>query len=387
MAKAVPDPGHVILFTHEGFSYESLRSLGTGPHGEDLVLARKRTAENILERVLLKCVALPPGEPSVDTQRTRARLEEEVRLATYLHHRCLVRVLGQQQTPEALYTLLEYVRGPTLDELVTLSLERGKPFSEAFTLYLGAELASALDHVHTREDEHGHRLGIVHRNLSTETIRLTGAGEVKLADFSLARSELPGRRASTLRKPRGPLFFSAPETILAGRADARSDLFALGLVLLEFATGRHLFDPAHKTYTELRSALAGAERRRVQRLVREALAAGHGDMAQQAIWGAATFTRTDVEQATASLSAPLKATLERLLRRNPEERFQEAQELEDTLREQLERLGAYAGSSAVAEIRQALAEAGQVLVSHELAPGLLAAGLVRSGSPQQPSTR
>lgn len=385
MAKPGTSPGPVILFTHEGISYEYLKSLGLGPHGESLLLARKRTSNNILEEVIVKCLGLTPGEPTEDQLRIRARLEEEARLSAYLQHPGLVRVLCHHEAKEALYTVLECVNDPTLDELVGLALERRKPFSEAFTLHVGVQVASALAYVHTREDEHGHPLGIVHRNLSSETVRFTWRGGVKLADFGLSRSQLPGRRATTVRRPRGPLFFTAPETLFEEKVDARSDLFALGLVLLEFATGRHLFDPAHKTPRELREALPAKERERVERAVNAAKQQGHPDTAEQALWGAATFTREDVEQAAASLSPVLGSILEQLLRKEPSERLQTAAELEEMLRVQLELVGPYDGRAAVAELRRALTEAGEALVAHELAPGLLSPS--PRHSPDQISTR
>jgi serine/threonine-protein kinase len=363
------EPG--ILFTHQGFSYEYREDLGQGPHGEALVLARKRTVDNILDEVLVKYLEFPPGEPSAQSLLVRARLEEEARLAEYLRHRALLRLLCVHETPEALYTVHEYFQGPTLDDLVTLALERGARFSEAFLLHVGAELASALDHVHTCQDEHGLGLGIVHRNISLPSIGFTWRGGVKLADFSLAYSKLPGRRATTRRRPRGPLFFSSPETLFAGEADARSDLFALGLVLLELATGRHLYDPAHKTVADMEVALTPLERKRVEREVRAALNAGYDDTTRQALRGAATFTPADVERAVDGLSSPLRALLERLLRREPAERFQTAAELEQALRERLAVVGPYGGAEAVAEVAKAITEVGKALVASKVNPGLL----------------
>jgi serine/threonine-protein kinase len=379
--------GPAILFTHRGISYEYRESLGTGPHGEALVLARKRTQDNILEEVIVKCGRLPPGEPSAQTLRLRARLEEEARLAEYLRHRALLRVLCVHETPEALYTVCECFQGPTLDDLVTLALERQEPFSEGFLLYVGAELASALDHVHTCQDEHGQGLGIVHRNISPPSIGFTGRGGVKLADFSLAYSNLPGRRETTQRRPRGPLFFTAPETLFLGRVDGRSDLFALGLVLLELATGRHLYDPAHKTAAELEAALTPLERKRVEREVRTALRAGYDDTTQQALWGAATFTREDVERAADGVPAPARSMVERLLRREPGERFQTAAELEQALRARLSVLGPYDGAAAVAEVQKAVTDVGKARVAEEVNPGLFSPRASRKRSSQRATTR
>jgi serine/threonine protein kinase len=387
MATAGSAAGPVILFTREGISYEYREGLGVGPHGESLLLARKRTRDNILEEVIVKCVGLPQGPPTAQVLMARARLEEEARLAAYLRHRALVRVLFQHETKEALYTVRERVHGPTLDELLLLALEREKPFSEAFILHVGAELASALNHVHTRADEHDQPLRIVHRNLSLSSIVFAWRSGVKLADFSLAYSQLSGRLATTARQLKGPLFFSAPETLLDGDVDARADLFALGLVLLELATGRHLYDPAHKTPDELEEALSKKERRHVERLMRGARRAGMDVTEAQALWGAATFTQADVERTATTLEAPLKALVGRLLQRAPEERFQTAQEVEDAFRARLAVVGPYDGAAALAEVEKAVADAGQALVAQELTAGLLSPPSSRGGSRGETTTR
>jgi eukaryotic-like serine/threonine-protein kinase len=371
MATADQGAERVILFTREGIAYEYLESLGVGPHGEALIRARQRTHDSRLEDVIVKHLPLPPGEPSAQTLRNRARLEEEAQLSGYLRHRALVRVLFKHTTADALYTVRELVTGPTLDELVTLALEREENFSEAFILHVGAELASALAHVHTREDEHGRPLGIVHRNITPSSIVLTWRGGVKLADFSLAYSNLSGRRMTTKHKPRGPLFFTAPETLFDGKVEARSDLFALGLVLLELATGRHLYDPPHKNPGDVAETLSAQERRRVERAVQAAKEAGHDATTRQALWGAAAFTQEDVARAADGLSAPLKALLDRLLRKAPGERLQTAAELEDALRARSAVVGPYDGAAAIAELRKAVTELGEALVADEVTPGLL----------------
>ncbi len=372
MATADGSAGPVILFTHQDIAYEYREHLGTGPYGEELVLARKRTADNILEEVLVKCLQFPSGTPSAQSLLIRARMEEEARLVEYLRHRALLRLLCVHETPEALYTVHEYFKGPTLDDLVTLALDQGKRLSEAFVLHVGAELASALHHVHTCQDEHGLSLGIVHRNISLPSIGFTGRGGVKLADFSLAYSKLPGRRETSRRTLRGSLFFSAPEALFAGAVDGRSDLFVLGLVLLELATARHLYDPAHKTLEQMQAALTPVERKRVEREVRVALSAGYEDSTQQALWGAATFTPEDMERAVDGLSLPLSALVKRLLRREPEERFQTAQELEQALRSRLAAVGPYGSLEAVAEVQEIINAVGKTPVAPKMKRRLLA---------------
>jgi eukaryotic-like serine/threonine-protein kinase len=387
MATASKPSGPVILFTHEGLAYEYREHLGVGPHGEALLLAYQRTADEVVGEVVLKCLGLPPGSPSAATQRGRARLEEEVRLARYLSHGALVRVLFQHETPEALYTAHERVPSPPLDALVALSLERKKAVSEAFLLHVGAELASALAHVHTRVDEQGQPLGIVHRNISPSTILFTWRGTVRLGDLSLAYSNLDGRWKSSVRRPRPPLFFSAPETLLRGQVDARSDLFALGLVLLELGTGRHLYDPPYKTLKAMEDSLPWLERRHVRREVRAAQRVDEEEMLEQAFWGAASFTPADVERMAAGLAAPLKSLLERLLQRDPAERFQTAAEVKEALRARLAVVGPYGAAEAVAEIDKMVIEVGEALVAEEVNPRLLPPALVGERASPQDTTR
>ncbi|HEX8698782.1 MAG TPA: protein kinase, partial [Myxococcaceae bacterium] len=254
----------VILFTHEGTDYEYISGQGLGPHGEVLLIARKRTATSVGEQVLLKSWNLEAAGMTGAARKVRARLEEETRLATYLHHPAILRVQGPYEARGVLYTAVEYAPGIALTDLITLAQERGQYPSEAFTLYLGAELASALHHAHTRVDERGMPLGIVHRNLNPETIRVTWEGTVKLGDFGLAHSLLPGRQATTLRAPRVPAFYTAPEVLLGSPMSVQADLFALGLVLLEVCTGRNPFDLPDKTPRDIEEGLP----RKVQRLAR-----------------------------------------------------------------------------------------------------------------------
>ncbi|HEX8703321.1 MAG TPA: protein kinase [Myxococcaceae bacterium] len=368
MSTVKPSSQPIILFTHEHISYELIQPLGLGPQGEALVLARKRTSRGIGELVLVKCLGKPgPGEaPSASSRHTRARLEEEVRLATYLDHPAIARVHGLHEAQGTLYAVVEHVPGVHLDDLLMLAQQRERYFSETFALYLGAGLASALHHAHTRRDEQGRPLGIVHRNLSTTSVGLTWSGEVRVADFGLAFSRLTGRQPTTARRPRLPVFFTAPEVLWGSAAEARSDLFSLGMVLLEFTTGRNLFDPPDKTPEQLSASLPAAEQARVSQVIRTLRRAGLDGSEEQAFWGAASFTPGDVARLTSRLAGPLKPILHRLLRRAPAERFQTAEELEKALRAGLREAGAYGAREALAEIDRALSDAGAALVEDEL---------------------
>ena len=80
---------------------------------------------------------------------------------------------------------------------------------------------------------------------------------MRLTDFGGALSRLMGRRAISLPRPQGEVLYAAPEMSLGEVADARADLFSLGLTLLEFATGRHLYDPGHLRIEDVERAAEG----------------------------------------------------------------------------------------------------------------------------------
>ena len=317
-----------ILFSAGQTAYEFMMELAAGHHGETVLLARKRTVEGPGGDVILKCVGLPEG-PGSPAEKTRARLEEEMRLATYLRHPGIARVHGLKRVEGTLYIIVECVDGNSLNTLSSVVPERITRFSDAFILYVGAEIAAALHHAHTRTDEHGKPLGIVHRAVDLERIWVTWSGQVKLTDFGLALSKLSGRIASTVRRPHGDAYYASPEALLGIPVDARSDLFQLGLALYELATGNHPLDPSDVLPDDVEEMLSAKRFAKVERAISEAKEAGLDDAAVEAlIFRAATYTPKDLEQFVEQLSTPLRAPLRKLLQRNPDERHQTAAELE-----------------------------------------------------------
>lgn len=359
--------GSVALFTNGDTSYEFFRDLGQGRVGERVLLAQTRTGQRLGPCVVLKCVPVPQVANLTEKyRRTRARLEEEVRLAQYLQHPRIARVHGLFEMEYGLCVAMENVEGLTLNTLLSVAQACGRYFSEAFILYVGAEVAAALDYAHTRTDDAGVPLRIVNRDVNPARIRMSPHGEVRLTDFGVALSHLAGRLATSLPRPQGEVLYAAPEMLLGEVVDARADLFSLGLTLLEFATGRHLYDPGHLRIEDVEARLSKEERE-------QALAASVASMvtelppfAEDAIWCAMAYRSEDVERAAEGLPVPLRDILHTLLRRNPAERFATAAEVETVMRARLAQLEAYTGEEAVREVQQALVEAGDRLRDFDL---------------------
>ncbi|WP_224247454.1 serine/threonine protein kinase [Hyalangium gracile] len=350
-------PQGVILFSQGDVSYELIRELEISHHGESTVLARQRTGRSIGAQVVIKRLPLTQ-EDAATREHIRARLEEEVRLATYLQHPNIARLRGRHETREELFVVMDFVEGWSLNTLLTTSMMRGVRFSEAFVLHVGAEVASALHHAHTRLDSQGHPLHILHRDINPLRIILGPLGEVTLTDFGLAHSRLPGRQPTSLPRPRGNVYFAAPEALLGGTLDARSDLFSLGLVLLELATWHHLYNLDSTDWDALPQALTPPVKEQVLGALLTAVEAKLPDEVDELILRAATYAPQELERVLQPLSEPLRGILWRLLQRAPTARLPTAAALEAELRACLAALSTgYGAAEAAAEVRHSLAVA------------------------------
>jgi len=358
-------PKGAILFSDDAFAYEFREDLGEAHHGLSLFVARRRAADgSILGKVLLKAVGPQTGTEGERVKRARAKLEEQVRLASYLKHPGILSVDGLHKAEGTWYVLTEHPKGPNLNELVTIVTDCRRWFSPQFALYVGAQVASALEHAHAATDERGRPLGIVHRAIDLEHVFMDANGVVQVSDFGLSFSGLPGRMASTTARPQVEVHSTSPEMLLTGRVDARSDLYALGLVMLELSTGKNLLDAPDGVPDAVKAKLSRRQRQRVNRAVERARLAGWGPGSESVIWRAATYTPEDVDAATADLPELLRVPLCRLLQREPTARYQSAGELAADLRRW--HGDAYGKRDAAAEVKRTVEDAGARFVRWQL---------------------
>jgi serine/threonine protein kinase len=389
MATAKPPfsiPG-VILFSQGDLSYEVdlshglVEDLAQSKLGERTVLAWERMGAKRLRSVIVRSVPPTSSRDQEELNRMRARLREEARLAAYLQHPRIARTWGPYESQGVLYVVSDTVEGTSLNTLINYAHMRNAPFSPAFCLYVGAEVASTLHYAHTCKDESGAPLGIVHRDVNPARIYLGTEGEIILADFARARSLLPGRVATTLPRPQGEVAYCSPESLLGEETDPRSDLFALGLVLLELASLRHLYSTGKARFEDLERALTPKVKEQVRDATMTAMEADLPEHAEDCILRAATFDPGDVEEITEPIAPPLRSVLRRLLQRKPEHRYPSAAELEAELRAGLATLGApYGAREALEEGRNSRDGASMnrrvigPTSEHELPPDMMTTG-------------
>jgi len=215
--------------------YELVERLGVGGMAETFAAIR-RGAGGFEQRVCLKRI-LPTFADDADFVEMFRR---EARMSALLHHGHIARVLDFGIADDAHYLTLELIEGTDLRTALRHLRRRGESLDPGLTSYLAHALASALDFAHTA-DENGVAAGIIHRDVSPSNVLLSNAGEIKLADFGIAKAtNLPGSIQSGALK--GKIPYMAPEYALGRECSARSDLFSLGVLLYECLAGHRPFD-------------------------------------------------------------------------------------------------------------------------------------------------
>ncbi|MEO3783358.1 Stk1 family PASTA domain-containing Ser/Thr kinase [Actinocorallia sp. B10E7] len=153
------------------------------------------------------------------------RFMGEAKAAAALSHPNVVAVYDQGTSGPHTYLTMEYLPGRTLRDLLD---ERGRlPVRDA--LDITAPVLAALGAAH--------RAGLIHRDVKPENVLLTTDGQVKVADFGLARAETDSRQTKT-GMIIGTVAYMAPEQVVTGQSDTRTDVYAAGILLFELLTGR-----------------------------------------------------------------------------------------------------------------------------------------------------
>src|SRR5215475_11955462 len=204
--------------------YEILSAVGAGGMGEVY-----RARDPRLNRVV--AIKILPEHLATDAER-RVRFEREAQSLAALSHPNIVTIHSVEQADGLLFLTMEYVEGKPLSEQITrggLTLNR--------LLALATQLADAVSAAHQK--------GITHRDLKPANVMVTDDGRVKVLDFGLARAEEPEPEPAdetrvALTKAGsilGTMPYMSPEQIEGKPLDPRADIFSLGVVLYEMATG------------------------------------------------------------------------------------------------------------------------------------------------------
>ena len=287
-------------------SYEILSPLGAGGMGEVYRARDTRLGRAVAVKVLPEAVASSPDR--------LARFEREARTVAGLNHPNIVTLYSVEDESGVRFLTMELVEGRTLDHLIAPG---GLPLPRV--LDLAVPLTSALAAAHER--------GVIHRDLKPGNVMVTHDGWVKVLDFGLAKmsqGDLGGEGATigaTAESPisgqgqvLGTVPYMAPEQVRGEAVDARSDLFSLGIILYELATGRRPFTgptPADVSSAILRDvpvpvlSLRGDVPRDLDRIITRCLEKNARDRIQTArdVYNELRYVQREAERAQ-GLAAP-----------------------------------------------------------------------------------
>jgi serine/threonine-protein kinase len=250
-----------------------------------------------------KAVAIKRILPSL-TQNPKfvSMFLDEAKLSLYLQHANIVQVFDIGCTDESYFLVMEFVNGCNLKALQERLKQRSRRMEIAHAVYLMLECCKGLNYAHNLENPETHEpLSIVHRDISPPNILLSKNGEVKLVDFGLAKanSQIESTDPGVVK---GKFSYLSPEAASGRQVDHRADIFAVGIILWEMFTGRRLFygDTDYQTVELVRQARIPS------------LAALNPQIEQE-----------------------LEAIVRKSLARDPDDRYQHADELGDSLAQYL----------------------------------------------------
>ena len=215
--------------------YTILGKLADGGMAE-IFLAIQHGAEGFEKQVVLKRILT---QYSADPQ-FRNMLLDEAHISMTLQHGSIVQVLDLGVAAGRYFLALELVDGWDLEKILQRAYKAEMVFPTALGLYVVAEVCRALAYAHGKSRD-GKPLGIVHRDISPNNVLLSGEGEVKLADFGIAKAQRK-REQTAAGVIKGKVAYMSPEQARGEAIDRRSDIFSVGSMLYRMMTDRLPFE-------------------------------------------------------------------------------------------------------------------------------------------------
>ncbi len=223
--------------------YSLIRKVGTGGMAE-VYLAKTTVAQGLAKTLVIK---------KIHTAYARSRqfvtmFVDEAKIALGLNHPNIIQVFDFGAVGDTYFLAMELVEGMDLLKLLQEAAKARQRLPYGISAYIVQQLAKGLDYAHRKTDEFGVPLGIVHRDISPQNILLSWDGAVKIVDFGIARARDVHEEQGVVK---GKFAYMSPEQARGELVDARSDVFAAGIVLFELVCARPLFHGKGKEALEL----------------------------------------------------------------------------------------------------------------------------------------
>jgi serine/threonine-protein kinase len=215
-------------------TYSLTRKISDGGMGA-IYEAMQFGAEGFMKRVAIKTI-LPKFKKNGDLVSS---FVGEARLVANLVHQNIVQIHHLGRHKGGYYIAMEYIDGMTVTEFMGTHYQLVRSVPVDLAVFIISRVARGLEYAHNKLDSNGQPLNLVHRDVSPNNIMIDTGGEVKLADFGVAKaSKYMVDNSNDLV---GCVEFMSPEQARCDSVDGRSDIFSLGLVFYELLTGTRLF--------------------------------------------------------------------------------------------------------------------------------------------------
>src|SRR3989338_3589282 len=221
--------------TQEFGQYQLIEKIAQGGMAE-IFLGKARDPHGIEKPVVIKRI-----RPHIAASPEFVEmLVDEAKIAVMLSHGNIAQIYDLGKVADDYFIVMEYVEGKTISQVMKRLRTQGKFIPVAYAASIGLEIASALDYMHRKSDDHGNPLHIVHRDISPQNVILSTAGTVKIIDFGIAKAKT---KISTTDSGvlKGKFAYMSPEHAEGMKLDHRTDIFSLGIILFELLTGQRLF--------------------------------------------------------------------------------------------------------------------------------------------------
>ena len=219
-------------------------------------MARVWAARQLGQRGFQKVVAIKTIMPALAADEEFERMFlDEARIAAAIHHPNVCEILDLGEVGNVLFLAMEWLDGVSL--LALLKARPRTPLADAIAVRIIADACAGLHAAHELRDEHGTPLNVVHRDVSPHNVLVNIDGTVKVADFGVAKAMGLEHAPTMAGQLKGKVAYMSPEQAIGDTTvDRRSDIFSLGAVLYEAATGHRAWAGANDV-ARLQNLLAG----------------------------------------------------------------------------------------------------------------------------------
>jgi serine/threonine protein kinase len=233
--QSAPGPARDAVPTSVYGQYILVERIASGGMAE-VFRAKRQGVEGFEKTVAIKRIL-----PHLSTHKDFVEMFiYEAKLAAGLSHPNVVNIFELGKIEDTYFIAMEYVDGRDLRSVLAQARDKHLGLSIDLSALIVSKVAAALGHAHRQKDAEGRDLELVHRDISPQNVLISYDGEVKLVDFGIAKAAVkaPHTDSGSLR---GKLLYMSPEQAWGRTIDHRSDIFSLGVVSYELLTGQSPF--------------------------------------------------------------------------------------------------------------------------------------------------